>query len=771
MEDQTRLSKAKFGSHKMRSLWMMDGCKNSQVHAICPEKAVDARPRVGLDKSGRAGNQLESVPCNSFVAKLPEPALEPCFRSADYVESLATIHEELELAAEGERAGAYLEQSIIFKGLGETLMSRRSLRSAWQHAVTAHEKLVYTAWLKYEMRGENLDRSFDSDVLQLECSRSSLTGNLQISLVVNPCLSRFPRHAVSQLHECSSLTHGKDEIVFRINGESVHCNRQKIAALSAPFQAMLNGCFAESRLMNIDFSENGISAIGMKAVDIFSKTGRIDQQSTDVTIEMLVFANKFCCKKLKDVCDQALAAQVHTMQDAIALIQHALEERAQELVASCLKVFLTELPSSLQNPRVASLFCKPKGREQLLSIGHSSFPLYCLLSEVAMAEDFTSDLSIALLCRLKESASSQRQKAFAFHQLGCVLLAKKHYRDAQELFEAAADKDHVYSLAGVARAKLKLGYRHAAYNELNAIISCNRPSGWMFQERALCCHDAEEKLMDLHKATELDPTLCYPYKHRAALLMDEQKVHAAITEINRILAFKVTTDCLELRLYFCLALEDHEGAVRDLRALLTLDSSYMLYSGRLPAKQLLCLLTEHVEHWTKADCWMQLYERWSSVDDIGSLAIVHQMLETDPRKGLLFFRQSLLLLRLNCSKAAMQSLELARDHANSIHEKLVYEGWILYDNGHREEALKKAEESISLKRSFEAFFLKAYALADTSLDPRSSEKVIELLEAALRCPSDGLRKGQCCWMAIKRRKLLQSFPRQSRSRLIYNCFI
>lgn len=73
---------------------------------------------------------------------------------------------------------------------------------------------------------------------------------------------------------------------------------------------------------------------------------------------------------------------------------------------------------------------------------------------------------------------------------------------------------------------------------------------------------------------------------------------------------------------------------------------------------------------------------------------------------------------------------------------LVYEGWILYDTGNREEALARAEKSISIQRSFEAFFLKAYVLADTNLNPKSSSCVIQLLEEALKCPSDGLRKGQ-----------------------------
>lgn len=90
----------------------------------------------------------------------------------------------------------------------------------------------------------------------------------------------------------------------------------------------------------------------------------------------------------------------------------------------------------------------------------------------------------------------------------------------------------------------------------------------------------------------------------------------------------------------------------------------------------------------------------------------------------------------------MRSLRLARNHSSSENERLVYEGWILYDTGYREEALSRADKSISLQRSFEAFFLKAYSLADTTLDPESSSYVVQILGEALKCPSDGLRKGQ-----------------------------
>lgn len=100
--------------------------------------------------------------------------------------------------------------------------------------------------------------------------------------------------------------------------------------------------------------------------------------------------------------------------------------------------------------------------------------------------------------------------------------------------------------------------------------------------------------------------------------------------------------------------------------------------------------------------------------------------------------------RLNFQKSAMHSLRLARNHSTSVSERLVYEGWLLYDSGHREEALAKAEESIAIQRSFEAFFLKAYALSNSSTDTESLIYVTQLYEEALRCPSDGLRKGQVC---------------------------
>ncbi|CAN4093306.1 unnamed protein product [Withania somnifera] len=346
-----------------------------------------------------------------------------------------------------------------------------------------------------------------------------------------------------------------------------------------------------------------------------------------------------------------------------------------------------------------------------------------------------------LLERLNECASERWQKALALHQLGCVWLERMDYKEAQHYFEMAIEAGHVYSVVGVARAKFKQGQRFLAFELINSIISEYTPTGWMYQERSLYSL-GKQKILDVNDATRLDPVLSFPYKYRAIVMVEESQIEAAIVEINRIVGFKVSPDCLELRAWCFIALEDYQSAIRDIRALLTLDPNYMMFHGKLRADHLVELLGQHVQPWSPADCWMQLYDRWSSVDDIGSLAVVHQMLINDPGRSILRFRQSLLLLRLNCQKAAMRSLRLARNHSTSTYERLVYEGWILYDTGHREEALARAEESISLQRSFEAFFLKAYALADTTPDSESSSYVIQLLEEALKCPSDGLRKGQ-----------------------------
>lgn len=666
----------------MRSLKIMDGCKGSQVYTLNPSGTTTHAGGGGGGGSGGdklfhqlqdhlMANNIRSKSNRTFQAPnqaainaiadsllpyglpltdLLEPKIEHCLKSVDFVETLADLYRRIENCPQFEKSKIYLEQFAIFRGLYDPKLFRRSLRSARQHAVDVHTKIVLAAMLRYERREDELigASAMDCSGRNFECPKATLVSGYDPESVYDQCMcSRSSSgEAYDELdmedEECSTSEEG--DISFCIGDDEIRCTRYNIASLSRPFRAMLYGGFMETRREMINFSNNGISAEGMKAVEIFSRTKRLDSFDPITVLEMLSLANKFCCDEMKSACDTHLASLVCDMESAMMLIDYGLEENAYLLVAACLQVVLRELPSSLHSPHMMRLFCSLEARERLAMVGHASFVLYYFLSQIAMEEDMKSNTTVMLLERLGECASENWEKQLAFHQLGVVMLERKEYKDASRWFGAAAEAGHIYSLVGVARAKYKRGHMYSAYKQMNSLLSNYTPVGWMYQERSLYCI-GKEKMTDLNSATELDPTLSYPYKFRAVGLLEEKKIGAAISEINKILAFKVSPDCLELRAWFLIALEDYEGGLRDVRALLTLDPNYMMFHGKMQGDHLVELLRPLVQQYSQADCWMQLYDRWSSVDDIGSLAVVHHMLANDPGKSLLRFRQSLLLLR------------------------------------------------------------------------------------------------------------------------------
>ncbi|RLN41812.1 hypothetical protein C2845_PM01G12000 [Panicum miliaceum] len=776
----------------IKSLKLIEGCKAAQLYALGslgpastsgsgdaggsgrpqpppPPKTISLRsgslyyPHAAPSTSG-AFTPEHHLPCGLPVADALEPALDACLRPVDHVGALAASFRRVSATTEGgddDLCDAYLEQHALFQSIGDARLLRRSLRAARVHADDPHRRVVLAAWLRYERREDELDPAPPPLALctattpLLECPRAAVFASVSSGVEpVCPCRRPLPPPATPPPQRLRRNTSGAasemseeeepetNDLWFIIGEEEVACERSCIAALSKPLNTLLYGGFAEAQRERIDFSRDGITARGMRAVAAYSRHGQVDDFPPDIISQLLAFANKFCCDGLKAACDNKLASMVRGVDDAHSLIEVGLEEASHLLVASCLQAFLRELPKSLTNPDIARLLCSPEGRDCLDIAGNASFALYYFLSYVAMEQDMKSNTTVMLLERLNECAELPWQKQLALHQLGCVMLARGEFEDAQEWFEAAVAEGHVYSLAGEARAKYKRGHKYAAYKLMNSVVGdYEEPAGWMYQERLLYCV-GKEKQSDLQSATELDPTMTFPYKYRACALLEEDNAASAIAEISKVIGFKMATDCLELRAWFYLALEEYELAVQDVRAILTLDPSYMMFHGRMHGEQLIELLRGQVQQWDMADCWMQLYDRWSAVDDIGSLAVVQQMLTREPGNSSLRFRQSLLLLRLNCQKAAMRSLRYARNSSVHEHERLVYEGWILYDSGHRDEALAKAEQSISLQRSFEAFFLKAYALGDSSLDTESSLSVVQLLEHANRCASDNLRKGQ-----------------------------
>ncbi|KAL6564400.1 ETO1-like protein 1 [Orobanche minor] len=709
----------------MRTRFHLDYCKEPLLNSVNPQSWLQVERGKLLKFAQQSPSSIESL------IKVPDPLILPLYKPVDYVEILSQIHEELESCPPTERSSLYLLQYHVFKGLRESKLMRRSLCSAFLKASTVYEKLIFGAWLKYE----NQDEDIVSDLLS-PCGKCVKDfGSIDIA-------SEFPLNRTQASPDTKNDDLVPRLVSFRIGDEKITCYRQTIARLSAPFHAMLNGCFTESYSDVIDLSENNISPSGMRAISDYSEIGSLSEVPHSLVLEILVFANRFCCEGLKDACDKKLASLVFSRQDAVDLVEFALEQNSPVLAASCLQVLLKEIPELLNHKHVVDILSSLDTHKRSILAGPASFSLYALLSEVAMDSDPSSDEAVLFLKQLVDCALTSQQKMIAFHAFGCVRLFRKEYREAEKLFEAAFSEGHVYSVVGLARISRFKGNRDWSYGKItSAIISSHTPLGWMYQERSLHC-DEDRKWEELERATELDPTLTYPYMYRAASFMRKQDVQSALDEIDRILGFKLALECLELRFCFFLALEDYQSAICDVQAILTLCPDYRMFDGRVAAAQLRVLVREHVENWTTADCWLQLYDRWSLVDDIGSLSVIYQMLESDAAKGVLYFRQSLLLLRLNCPDAAMRSLQLARQHASSEPERLVYEGWILYDTGHCEEGLRKAEESINLQRSFEAFFLKAYALADSSQDPSCSSTVVSLLEEALKCPSDRLRKGQ-----------------------------
>ncbi|KAF5751342.1 Tetratricopeptide repeat (TPR)-containing protein [Tripterygium wilfordii] len=743
----------------MRGFKILDRFKSTQVHALCPSDIakdggsarIDNHKTISSGSKSKLSNPI-SVAQTLLSYGLPrtdllEPPIDPHLKPIRFVESLADLHRRLKTCPQSDKSLLCIEQYAILAGLNDPKLLRRCLCSARQQAFDVHSKVVLSAWLRFERRTDELEgvSSMDCSGYILECPKAALISGYDLNLNSDhcQCCQDCPRTIDRQTlgeNECLSFEEDGD-VSFYIDGEEINCSRSRIATLSSPLKAMLYGRFVESKRGKIEFSRNGISVEGMRALEVYSRTRIVELFCPEIVVELLHFANRFCCEELKSACDAYLASLVCAVEDALILMDYGLEEKAHLLVASCLQVLLRELPNSLFDLKVMKILCSSEYMEKLAMVGHASFLLYYFLSQAAMEENMISNTMLMLLERMCECCRESWQKALAMHQLGCVMLQRNEYLYAQTYFEAAAQAGHTYSLAGIARAKYKQGQQNSAYRLVNSLIFEHKPAGWMYQERSLYSV-GKEKIVDLNTATELDPTLTFPYKYRAVAQLEEKQIRAAISEIEKIIGFMLSPDCLELQAWFFIALEDYKSALTNVRALLTLEPNYKMLHGRLNGDYLVEMLSCWVQQQSQADCWAKLYERWSSVDDIGSLAVIHQMLANDPGKSLLRFRQSLLLLRLNCQKAAMRCLRLARNHSFSEHEKLVYEGWILYDTVHRDDALSKADASILIQRSFEAFFLKAYILADAALDAESSSYVIHLLEEALRCPSDVLRKGQ-----------------------------
>ncbi|KAM1653503.1 hypothetical protein ACFX14_006074 [Malus domestica] len=79
---------------------------------------------------------------------------------------------------------------------------------------------------------------------------------------------------------------------------------------------------------------------------------------------------------------------------------------------------------------------------------------------------------------------------------------------------------------------------------------------------------------DLNMASQLDPFRTYPYRYRAAVLMDEQRETEAIEELTRAISFKPDLQMLHLRAAFYESIGDLSSALRDCQAALCMDPNH-----------------------------------------------------------------------------------------------------------------------------------------------------------------------------------------------------
>ncbi|KAK6141368.1 hypothetical protein DH2020_024885 [Rehmannia glutinosa] len=536
------------------SLLLRDSCKEPLLSAINPQSWLQVERGKLTKLAPQSPSSIESL------IKVPEPPILPLYKPVDYVKVLAQIHEDLESCLPTERSNLYLLQYQVFKGLREAKLMRRSLRSAWLKSSTVYEKLVFGAWLKYEKQGEEII----SDLLS-SCGKCAKEfGAIDIP-------SEFPVHETPDMLNDTLVPR---VVSFQIGDEKITCDRRMIAGLSAPFHAMLNGIIYE----DIDLSENNISPSGMRAISDYSKTGILSEVPPSLLLEILVFANRFCCESLKDACDKKLASLVSSRQDAVELMEFALEQNSPVLAASCLQVFLHELPDSLDDKQRS-------GQAKKVDYGGARV-VFSLFFVDGGCHGFRSFLrqSSSFLKAVGRLCCNQPAENGCFSSIWMRRLFRKEYDQAEKLFEAALSEGHVYSVVGLARLSHIKGHKDWCYEKITSVISSHTPLGWMYQERSLYC-DGDERWEELERATELDPTLTYPYMYRAASLMRKQDVQSALAEINRVLGFKLALECLELRFCFYLALEDYQSALCDVQAILTLCPDYRMFDGRVAASQ------------------------------------------------------------------------------------------------------------------------------------------------------------------------------------------
>jgi len=132
---------------------------------------------------------------------------------------------------------------------------------------------------------------------------------------------------------------------------------------------------------------------------------------------------------------------------------------------------------------------------------------------------------------------------------------------------------HTRAHQGLARVYYLKNDKNAAYEEMTKLIEKATNKASAYEKRSEYC-DRDMTMADLQMVTQLDPLRVYPYRYRAAVLMDSHQEGEAIAELSRAIAFKADLNLLHLRAAFHECVGDVAGALRDCRAALSVDPTH-----------------------------------------------------------------------------------------------------------------------------------------------------------------------------------------------------
>ncbi|XP_028078356.1 ETO1-like protein 1 [Camellia sinensis] len=195
-----------------------------------------------------------------------------------------------------------------------------------------------------------------------------------------------------------------------------------------------------------------------------------------------------------------------------------------------------------------------------------------------------SSTVISLLQDALKCPSDRLRKGQALNNLGSVYVDCGKLDLAADCYIDAHKIRHTRAHQGLAQVHFLRNNKTAAYEEMTKLIEKARNNVSAYKKRSEYS-ERELTKADLEMVTHLDPLRVYPYRYRAAVLMDNHKEKEAIAELSRAIAFKADLNLLHLRAAFHEHIGDVMGALRDYRVAVSVDLSHEmleLHSSREP---------------------------------------------------------------------------------------------------------------------------------------------------------------------------------------------